>query len=253
MIYFLESRYMKKLFSNLCLYRSDLILLPRDQIQVCTHEDLFVLDEKDIDALPPHIKKYRILGEGKGCISKYQPYHEISKQLFNDVFPSILVTSNYLSPERLHTVQMLWQYLDFDYFVDCTLNTENAFSIYNFAMNPAINPEKKRKYAPIAHLKDALNPPVKDVIHFIKMLKQTGRTFIFSAPLKGALDNALIEHVDLIINLNKEGETIFNIKEKPCYTIPIVPDIKSELFFEKHIKYLLSDLKHQWGGHVDHL
>ncbi len=256
MIYFLESPYIKKLFISLSMHRSDLTLLPINQVHVCTHEDVVILDEMNLNALPNHVKKYKILGEGQGHISKFQPYKEIAKLLLDVTFPIVLVTSNYITPELVHTVQTLWHRLDFDYFVDCTLNAENAFSLYNYAMNPSYVPEKKKKYAVINHLKDATKPPIEDICRFITHLKQTGSLFAFSAPIKGPLDISLISLADGIVNLVHEGHPMLALSEitsKPYYTLPISSGNQIDKTFEKNVKNIIMDMKSLWGDVLETL
>ena len=252
MIYFLDSPYINKLFKALSMHQSDLILLPLNQIDVCTFEDVIVLEEKDVDHLPKQLKKYKVLGEGQGKISKFQPYKDIAKALLNVTFPVIYVTSKYLTPELIHSAHTLWQLLDFDYFVDCTLNTENSFSLYTYAMNPSYVPEKKRKYSVINHMKDAVNPPVDDIYRFVTHLKETGSTLIFSAPIKGPLDTCLLNLSEAIVNFTQNGQQPIGLNEitsKQIYTLPINYDAQND----KNIKQLLLDLKNQWGGILENL
>lgn len=252
MIYFLESPYINKLFKALSNHQSDLTLLPLNQIDRCTYEDVIILDEVDVEHLPKQFKKYKVLGEGQGKISKFQPYKDIAKALLNVTFPVLFVTSKYLTPELIHSVQILSQLLDFDYFIDCTLGTENSFSLYNYAMRPSCIPEKKKKYAVINHIKDSVNPPIDDICRFVTHLKQTGSTLIFSAPIKGPLDSCLINLSDVIVNLTHDGKHVLALSEitsKSFYTIPINNEVQND----KNMKQLILDMKNQWGGVLENL
>lgn len=253
MIYFLESPYIKKLYMALSTHQSDVMLLPHTQLHVCTQEDVLILDESDLAHVPKHVLKFKVIGEGQGCISKFQPYKEIAKRLINVSFPVVFATSNYLTPDLIHSVHTLWHHLNFDYFVDCTLNAENPFSLYTYAMNRSFIPEKKKKYAVINHIKDAINPPQEDITSFINHLKQTGSTLVFSAPLKGTLDVQLINLSDMIVFFNYEGKPPFLLSDlsiKQHYMIPIIDKDKT---FEKHTENLISDIKRQWGGAFENL
>lgn len=208
MIYLIRNHYTQKLFNQIRNRHPELKMISLDEYSCVESSDTLVIDESDFIALKSLVSELQnvvLLGdcgaikfEGKR-ISKYQSYRQIQCLLFESSHPIYFLThhqTTLLSNEMLDSIR---KQFDVDYVISLNYEPESDFSLYHCLVNESSLSNDRKPLEVITSLKDYLNPPIDELVNLVHKTREKGSILIYSAPLKGDLDYALMELSDKVI------------------------------------------------------
>lgn len=216
MIYFFKSPYTVKLYNRLKANHPDIALIDLESLDTIRFDDKLIIDASDLIALTArHFSHDDIIVMGDGdidatmrfgrTISKYQSYKRIEALILDASYPVTFFT--HTAPLSIDETQLsiVSDQLDIDYRISLNFDPTSNFSLYNHLIGEDCTFEKEKTQHVITCIKDYLNPPINDLVAMIAKLKRMGRVLIYSAPLKGPLDYALINLSDTVLILHDEN------------------------------------------------
>lgn len=214
MIYFFKSPYTFKLFNRLKMNHPEIALVDIDSIDKVRPDDKLIIDAPDQIALTArHFKHENIIVMGESdsttlygkSISKFQSYKRIEALILDSTYPITFLTHSATYKVEEDRLSYVCEKLDIDYRISLNYSPNSDFSLYNHLVEEESPFERRKTRHVITCIKDYLNPPVEDLVDMIVRLKQKGSVLIYSAPLKGPLDNAVIQLSDVVVILHGDG------------------------------------------------
>lgn len=214
MIYFFKSPYTFKLFNRLKINHPEIALIDIDSIDKVRPDDKLIIDAPDQIALTAsHFKHENIIVMGESdtstlygkSISKYQSYKRIEALILDATYPITFLTHSTALNVDEDRLSYVCEKLDIEYRISLNYSPNSDFSLYNHLVEEDSPFERRKTRHVITCIKDYLNPPVEDLVDMIVRLKQKGSVLIYSSPLKGPLDNAVIQLSDAVVVMHGEG------------------------------------------------
>lgn len=221
MIYFFKSPYTFRLYNRLKANHPDLALIDLESLDLIRFDDKLIIDASDLIALTArHFNHEDIIVMGDSdvdsamrygkTVSKYQSYKRIEALILDASYPVTFLT--HTAPMLIDESQLaiISEKLEIDYRISLNFDPTSKFSLYHYLIGEDCVFQKERTQHVITCIKDYLNPPVDDLVTMVASLKRLGRVLIYSAPLKGPLDYALINLSDtvLILHDDNSGATV---------------------------------------------
>lgn len=208
MIYLIRNHYTLKLYNQIRNRHPELKMISLDEYRCVESSDTLVIDESDFIALKSvvlDLQNVILLGDSSAIqfegkrISKYQSYRQIQCLLFESSHPVYFLTHHQATLLPYEKLDSIRKKFEVDFMISLNYEPESDFSLYHCLVNESNIATEYKPLEVITSLKDYLNPPIDELINLIQKTRDRGSILIYSAPLKGDLDYALMEISDKVL------------------------------------------------------
>ncbi len=218
MHYIIENAYTKKLYEQLKGKVFKLQLLGMMDVATLDPGHAIIVDEDDFESfitLHDAAREVVVLTEKSPhpiptlknvrYVRKYQSTRNILTLVTMTAFPITFLVFATKSTEYDAIIKDVAKKYDIDTIISLDFSPNSSFSLFDCLTRINQNFLNHAILDVITTIQDYLNPPTSALIDFLNQLKGKSRLLIVSAPLKGALDSAVIELSDTIILVENDA------------------------------------------------